>query len=152
MNDKLFGDIGRKIKVLAIVSFYVLTILSIVLGIILIAANDGLEDGWWALFIIFFGPIVALILSWILYGFGELVENTQAIRSFPVSGINNNLQLLVDPIISENREKAEREFKETAKQKAEEIAKQDAEFISDDKAGEGTHGKNANFVISSLIN
>lgn len=81
MNDKLSGDIGRGIKVLAIVSFYVLTIASIVLGIILIAANDGLEDGWWALFIIFFGPIVAFILYVILFGFGELVEDTHVLRS-----------------------------------------------------------------------
>ena len=69
-----YDDIGKKIKGLAKASFIVEAIGAIITGFAFLI-GWGL-DAWWALFIIFFGPIVAWVSSWLLYGFGELIDKT----------------------------------------------------------------------------
>ena len=74
MLDTLYENIGGKIKNLAKWIFIIEAIGAIITGFVLLI-DRGFEDKWWALFIIFFVPIVAWVGSWILYAFGELVES-----------------------------------------------------------------------------
>ena len=67
-----YNEIGKKIKLLAKMSFIVEAIGAIITGIAFLI--DWGLDAWWALFIIFFGPIVAWVGSWLLYGFGEIID------------------------------------------------------------------------------
>lgn len=77
MFDFLYEDIGGKIKRMAKWTFIIEAIASIITGIVL--AIDEYEGGY--LLICIFGPIVAWVSSWILYAFGELVEDVHAIRN-----------------------------------------------------------------------
>ena len=71
MND-LYANIGKKIKTLAAVSFAVLSVCAFIAGLILFFIEP--DDYWWGLLISFIGPFVLLLLSYPLYGFGELVD------------------------------------------------------------------------------
>ena len=120
MLDTLYENISDKIKNLAKWIFIIEAIGAIITGFVLLI-DLGFEDGWWALFIIFFGPIVAWVGSWILYAFGELAEDVHAIRYNPsINNINKNIQLIAEPY-------AKRETEEKAKRAAEERAKRAAE-------------------------
>ena len=81
----MFKNIGKNIKKLARIYFWISTILVIVLGIVLIVVGANMWEG---------GPIIALgvvtilvapILAWLstclLYGFGELVDNSTVIKN-----------------------------------------------------------------------
>ena len=75
----MYSNIGGKIKGLAIATFVFEAIASVITGIIF--AVVGLFDGEIVLFvlglpIIFIGPVVAWISTWVLYGFGELISKT----------------------------------------------------------------------------
>ncbi len=70
-----YDDIGGKIKNLAKAIFFTEAVGSIITGLIFLF-SWGFKDAWWALFIIFLGPIVAWVGSWLVYGFGELVDKT----------------------------------------------------------------------------
>ena len=76
MLDKLYTDIGAKIKNWAKWIFIVESIAAIITGIALM-----FEDAVFIGFIVLIcGPLVAWVSSWILYAFGEFVEDTKAIR------------------------------------------------------------------------
>ena len=66
--------------------------------------NRGFDYGWWALFIIFFGPNVAYVFSWLLYAFGQLVEDTYDITN-QNAVINRNIKIIAQPIIDEVEKK-----------------------------------------------
>lgn len=76
MFDFLYDDIGGKIKRMAKWTFIVEAIGAIITGIAL--AIDNYEGGY--ILISIFGPIVAWVSSWVLYAFGELVEDIHAMR------------------------------------------------------------------------
>ena len=129
MLDTLYENIGGKIKNWAKWMFIIEAIGAIISGFVLLIVR-GFEDGWWALFIIFFGPIVAWGGSWILYAFGELAEDVHAIRRNPsINSIDKNIQLIAEPYAKrEAEEKAKREAdEERAKREAEEREKRMAE-------------------------
>lgn len=68
----MYDNIGRKIKNLAEAIFIIATILAVIMGI---ALTFLLEDIFYVgLIVLVVGPIVAWISSWLLYGFGELVD------------------------------------------------------------------------------
>ena len=67
----MYDNIGKKIKLLARIITIIAVIASIIAGIILMA----LEQYWGIIFIILF-PFVLWVSSFILYGFGELIDNT----------------------------------------------------------------------------
>ena len=71
----LYKNIGQKIKDLAITSFIVETIGSIIGGIIMWYDTD---EKLWSLLIIF-GPVVAFVSSWMIYAFGEIVDRLVSI-------------------------------------------------------------------------
>lgn len=75
--EKLFNNIGKKIKALAVKSFVILSLAAAITGIVLLAV-EGNQDLILiiGLLLIFAAPIVILISSWLLYGFGEIVDKT----------------------------------------------------------------------------
>jgi hypothetical protein len=76
MLDFLYDDIGGKIKRMAKWIFIVETIGAIVTGLAM--AIDSGEGGY--ILISVFGPMIAWVSSWLLYAFGELVEDVHTIR------------------------------------------------------------------------
>ena len=80
---RLYTNIGMKIKRLAIILFIVGTVLSIITGVLLLI-DDLMLDGsmfggelWWlGLLLMVFGPLVSLLCTWLLYGYGELIDKT----------------------------------------------------------------------------
>ena len=75
MFESWYADIGKKIKSLAVWSFTVEALGAIITGLVFLF-DWGIEDAWWALLILIFGPIIAFVGSWVLYGFGDLIDNT----------------------------------------------------------------------------
>ncbi len=81
----MFDNVGKKIKVVAMVCFYVITIASIMMafasGLEELGYNSGeyektfIPELFWPLFL--GGPLFALISSWLIYGFGILVEKAE---------------------------------------------------------------------------
>ena len=72
-----YDNIGSKIKGWAIWIFLGEALAAVIAGIALIA-----EDADMALvgfLLIFLGPIVAWVSSWLLYGYGQLIENSDII-------------------------------------------------------------------------
>lgn len=78
MLDALYENIGGKIKNLAKWIFVVELIGAIVTGLVLLFTDEGLI--LYGILTLLCGPIVAWIGSWILYAFGEMVEDVHAIR------------------------------------------------------------------------
>ena len=70
----MYDNIASKIKALAQISFAIVAIASIVLGIALLDETDGSS-----LVIVVVGPLMAWISSLFLYGFGELIERAVSI-------------------------------------------------------------------------
>ena len=92
----MYNNIGEKIKLLAIVLCIVECVMAIFVGFILLAKLD-MDDAWWCLFIIFFGPVFAYVSSWFMYGIGEAIqklceieENTRPLAE--CNGENENFQ------------------------------------------------------------
>ena len=84
----MFDNIGGKIKGLASFLTWIGIIASVITGIIFIADDAG---GMGFLLIIL-GPLASWLSSLLLYGFGELIENTSIIAqntSKKKSGANN---------------------------------------------------------------
>ena len=73
--DSLYENIGSKIKGLAKGIFLIESIGSVISGLVFLFEEEALL----ALLLIFIGPLVAWISSWILYAFGQLVENSDSI-------------------------------------------------------------------------
>ncbi len=72
----MYDNIGGKIKGLAKASFIVEAIAAVITGIALWVDTEE----WWCSLILFCGPIVAWVSSWLLYGFGELIDKVSNIE------------------------------------------------------------------------
>lgn len=80
----MYNNIGKKIQGLAVITFIVEAIASFIGGIIIIAiASDsyyvdeiGIVIG---VMVMFVGPLIFWVLSFFLYGFGELIENSRIV-------------------------------------------------------------------------
>ena len=70
----MYDNIGSKIKGLAKGTFIVEAIAAFISGIALMAAEDDLIGA--GVLIMLLGPVVAWVSSWVLYGFGELIDKT----------------------------------------------------------------------------
>ena len=68
----MYENIGKKIKGLAKAIFVVEAIAAVITGNALMAADDDLI--LYGLLVMVVGPIVAWVSSWLLYGFGELID------------------------------------------------------------------------------
>ena len=105
----MYDNIGEKIKSLAKGTFITEAIIAIITAFSLFASNDDLII--YALFLLVLGPIGAWISSWILYAFGEIVEDIHAMRNkyYPIAEEQANL---------ETEEKAKHEAEEITYEKA----------------------------------
>lgn len=77
----MFNNIGKKIKLLAKFGCWVGIICCVIAGIIFLAFVG--EDWWWiipGLLTLLLGPILMWIGSWLLYSWGDLVDNVQALK------------------------------------------------------------------------
>ena len=124
-----YQNIGQKIKKLAIASFAVETIGAIVAGLILLI-DSGFEEAWWAILIILFGPIVAWVGSWLLYGFGEVIDTLGRIEK------NTGLAYQPDELKTqyEAQERAKYEAEEQIKREIEAKMQRDAEMRAQKEA------------------
>ena len=84
MINKIFNNSGNIIKIIAIITFFAITIGGIFAGLIL--SEDGDDD---SLILIPIAPVVALIISIFIYGFGEIVCHVKNIDE-KLNNINNN--------------------------------------------------------------
>ena len=75
MFESLYKNIGGKVKALAQWIFALEAISAIISGIWLLSEEEGI-----GFLVLFLGPLVALASSWILYAFGELVEDMHEMR------------------------------------------------------------------------
>ncbi|MBP5242555.1 MAG: hypothetical protein J6Z36_02570 [Clostridia bacterium] len=84
----MYKNIGGKIKGLAIGLFFAAAILGVIVGIVLMAVDaDLIPQG---LLLLIGGPITAWISSWVLYGFGELIEKVSDIERNTRGGESNS--------------------------------------------------------------
>ena len=70
----MYNNIGGKIKGLAKAVFIVGAIAAVIMGIALMASNEDMTPI--GLLVMAVGPLVAWVSSWLLYGFGELIDKT----------------------------------------------------------------------------
>ena len=74
----MFDNIGGKIKSLAKAIFIIETIICIIAGLVML--TEGSDDLMIAgIVTMIVGPLAAWVSSWLLYGFGELIEKTTEI-------------------------------------------------------------------------
>ena len=100
IEKKLYDIIGKRIKRVAIVTTIVFSIISVIAGII-ICVNQGFEYGW---VFIFLYPILILISSFVLYGFGELIE--EALSSTKQKDSEKEEKLATEQSNDENKDSA----------------------------------------------
>ena len=79
----MYDNIGGKIKGLAAAVFAIELIASIIVSIGLIAGGDMAPVG---LLLLILGPILSWVSSWLLYGFGELIDKTSEIARNTYTG------------------------------------------------------------------
>jgi hypothetical protein len=70
----MYDNIGGKIKGLAKAVFIVEAIAAVITGIALMASDEDMIPI--GLLVMVVGPLVAWASSWLLYGFGELIDKT----------------------------------------------------------------------------
>ena len=99
----MYDNIGNKIKDLAIVVFVIEAIASVVAGIALWVDTEE----WIYALVVFLGPFVAWISSWLLFGFGEIIVNLDAIE--------HHTRLLTHPEEIKEMQLAEKEEKKNKK-------------------------------------
>jgi ssDNA-binding Zn-finger/Zn-ribbon topoisomerase 1 len=133
----MYDNIGGKIKGSAKIMFIVGAIVEVITGIVLLATDDSLIFA--GLLILFLGPILSWVSSWVLYAFGELVEDIHAIRDKEGTTKEVNAKRKAEEKIKREAElKAQQEAVAGARREAEASAQwqQDNEFqeseLSDD--------------------
>ena len=88
MLDNLYENIGGKIISWAKWIFVIEAIGAVITGLVLLFTDEDLI--LYGLLTLVCGPIVAYIGSWILYAFGELVEDVHAIRNKEITTTDSN--------------------------------------------------------------
>lgn len=73
----IFSKIGGKIKMLAQILTWIGIAVSVIAGLIMMSEDEDLIGG--ALVIMIVGSLVSWISSFLLYGFGQLVDNSDKI-------------------------------------------------------------------------
>ena len=109
----MYDNIGSKIKGLAKAIFIVEAILSIIISITLLIET---EQAAYSIFL-FLGPILSWISSWLIYGFGEIIDklcnieqNSEAIMKLTKSPQNNNRTNNVDKTTMPKKAVAKKEI------------------------------------------
>lgn len=73
----MYDNIGGKIKGLAKFLFLVDALAAVVSGIVMMGSDDDLVG--LGFLVIFGGVLIAWVSTWLLYGFGQLIENSDII-------------------------------------------------------------------------
>lgn len=73
----MFDNISGKIKTLAVVTTIIGIIASVIIGIVVLVTAD--ELAFLGIIVIILGSLFSWASSFLIYGFGELIENTQVI-------------------------------------------------------------------------
>lgn len=91
----LYGDIGRRIKYLAFAVCMIGCVSSVLSGCFIIFTSYEYVDvdPLTGLFIVVFGPIASFISTWVLYGFGQLIENTNVLIDCNISSGKSLMQI-----------------------------------------------------------
>ena len=76
----MFKNIGGKIKVLALVVFIAEAAVLAISGIAIMADAHYDDEMMTGLLTLVLGPVVAWVSSWLLYGFGELIEKVSMLN------------------------------------------------------------------------
>ena len=74
----MYDNIGGKIKGLAKATFIVEAIAAVITGIVLMCIDEDLI--LYGILSLIVGPVLAWISSWLLYGFGELIDKVSDIE------------------------------------------------------------------------
>lgn len=70
----MFNNIGGKIKIVAMTLCIIESVISAILGLVLIVVDKStIATG---ILLIIVGPLLAWLGSFLLYGFGQLIENS----------------------------------------------------------------------------
>lgn len=93
----MYDNIGKKIKALAKASFIVEAIATVIVGLVLLTESE--EPIF--LLVLFFGPVVAWVSSWLLYGFGELIDKVCDIER----NLHGSKGMANKPTVSANEER-----------------------------------------------
>ena len=127
----MYDNIGGKIKGLARATFIVEVIAAAITWMVLWIET---EESWCAL-ILFCGPFVALVSSWLLYGFGEIIDKLCDIEQNTRGG-QSKTQIKETVERAERAERAKREAAQKSKREAEAKAKREAEEKAKHEAAE----------------
>ena len=114
----MWNNIGKKLKGLAIVVFIIEALASVITGLLLIEETDA------GIILLLAGPLAAWISSWMLFGFGELVDKVTDIERNTRSGERKSeTQAKIDSAKIEKLEKlrsqgliTEEEYNDTVKE------------------------------------
>ena len=93
----MYDNIGRKIKLLAKFLFGLEAAISMVSAVYYIF--EGITENitglfWLGLLILFIGPLCAWISTWLLYGFGELIESNENLSNAVENELVPSIQAL----------------------------------------------------------
>ena len=88
----MFENIGKKIMSLAKILCWICIVLCAIAGLILcmVAGNKYPTLLVYGLLLLFIGPLVALISSWLLYSWGQTVDNVDSIKKQVCLSTNDN--------------------------------------------------------------
>lgn len=86
----MFNEIWKKMKILAKVLFWLVTVLSVILGIVFFVGGGG-EGIVMGIVTIIVGILLAWLSAFGIYAFGELIEK--------VVNINDNVELIVKKVV-----------------------------------------------------
>lgn len=100
----MYDNIGRKIKLAAKVLFGILVLASIICGLTMINKNE-FNDELKALgiLIIFGGSALSLFLSWLTFGYGEIIEKISNIEKSACGIKENQSETTVNSISQKKR-------------------------------------------------
>lgn len=113
-NSIMFDDAGVKIQKMAKVLAWIQIVTSIIGGVFMVlGALINLEDLWWMLFLAPVVTAIGCVSAWlsviVLYGFGELVENSSAPRmpygrqiAKELSEVNQNVRQMTSLLMAHN--------------------------------------------------
>ena len=73
----MFGNIGRKIKIMALI-FCAVGLLVSLIGALALWTSGRYNSGWTGLAVLFFGSLCTVVNCFFIYGFGELI--TRSVR------------------------------------------------------------------------
>ena len=77
----MYNNIAGKIKLLAKIGFIVEAIAIVIAGIGILLTDDEVINILAGVLVMAMGPFAAWASSWVLYGFGELIENSAKVAS-----------------------------------------------------------------------